>query len=189
MKKELLLTSLVMLNPVAQATAEEIRSAVTRNASMNQEIADMIVRSKVVRGQISYYDFETDTYHQQVMEDYYVQIEFEILDESNSQFILPITVIGRPDLAMEYKASAYVVRASDDKKLTQLGEQMFVRRLDENSFKLYECDSTATCEEENYNTKMHILTDRRTGKKFLKINNTNNLWWDTARFRRFDFVN
>ena len=143
MKKELLVTSLLLGTPLSGLSANEIKVARAESVSDRQEVIDLIFRSaETYRGK--FWSVGSDGEWVQQERDFKIQLSFvkiktdySVWSQSNSN----------PELEMDYEVIVEYYFVDDGTK--ELEEYFyFAKRNSNGKFTMYDCDSTATCKED-----------------------------------------
>lgn len=149
MKNEIILSSILLLNPVANLTAQEIGSMRTEVAQTKQFLADMIFESPTVKHGEFWKWNATLNRSERFTKDYKVRVKFIIsrdVEVSNYSFNGDA---GNGE--MDYQAIIEKVDAQTGEVLEVQDNAYFAKRLTKNKFRIFDCNSSYSCwEEPNY---------------------------------------
>jgi hypothetical protein len=143
MKNEIILSSILLLNPVSQVLAQEVSSQRTAVAQTKQYLADMTFESPAIKtGQFWSYDESTKEWVQ-YSSDYKVRVRFII---SRNVETANYTYNGDyQNKVMDYEAIVEKVDPQTGAVLETNENAFFAKRLTKNKFRIYDCNSTSTC--------------------------------------------
>ncbi|MFG1524619.1 hypothetical protein ABMA67_06385 [Halobacteriovorax sp. RZ-3] len=145
MKKEILLTSLIMMNPVANLQAKEITEVRTQMLSSYETLANLSFESN------RSFDGHYWTYNDELNDatKHYRRFKWAIEIRDNSDETMTHT---DNELKMEYFLVLHKV--FEDGYIVSSESEFRVDRLTSKRFKLYNCDSSLNCQSDYANTEM-----------------------------------
>ncbi|MGI4993049.1 hypothetical protein ACRXCV_10490 [Halobacteriovorax sp. GFR7] len=160
MKKEILLTSLIMMNPVANLQAKEITEVRAQMLSKYETLANLSFVSS------ESFDGHYWTYNQDLNDatKHYRKFKWRIEIRDNSDETMTHT---EDELKMEY--FLVLNKEFEDGYIESSENEYRVDRLTDKVFKLYNCDSTLNCQSEHANTEM--ILENIGDQKILLIKN------------------
>ena len=165
MKKEALVSALLLVSPMSQLQAQDLTNARAQVRIQQQDLIDMqFVSAKTLVGE--FWEQDSSGEWGPITLEYNYRISFVKADD---EYTYPIDGEWKENTkVMEYEAIVEPV-SKDGKKLYGYDGFHYVKRIDENTFKIFDCDSTKTCHPEQYNIVFHIF-DTPQGKlmKFKK---------------------
>jgi ubiquinone biosynthesis protein Coq4 len=153
MKKELLLASFLMASPVANLTTLDIAEI---KAATFKELIDLksltFFSKDTILGEVYRYNNETKKPEYITMR-YRYKVEFyPIVNRSD---IITDDGLNLKDLEYEAVITKVDLKFNEIIYDKDLGH-FYVKRIDENSFQIYDCDSTKTCNSDYSNVRFHI---------------------------------
>lgn len=166
MKKEILLTSLIMMNPLVNVQARELSEVKMAVKKQFEKLADFTFESTATfDGYYWKYDPTRET-SDKVFAKYKIVLEFS---DNRDEDMLHT----EDQLKMEY---AFTFKQVFEDGYESYDDMTYrVDRLGKNKFKLYNCDSTLNCSQGFHNS---FMTISRIGKdRFLKIDDAQDLFF------------
>jgi hypothetical protein len=162
MKNELLMASILVLNPVTGMSNTELSQVVRESIIKKENLVSMIFKSsKTSIGTFWTWNPETRT-SQSYEKEYHIE----------ARFIKVIKVVDTDDQNYEYNGDELieyeliVERVSLDGKSRQATDDYFyfVRQLSDRKYKIYDCDSSARCYEDYSKNAEFYIFDTPRGK-------------------------
>jgi hypothetical protein len=143
MKNEVLLSTILLFNPVSNVTAQEVGIVRTAVSQSMQYLADMVFESPEVKTGIFYrYNSETRQ-SEEFKRNYRVRVKFVI---SRNIETSSYSYNGQLDThEMDYEAIVEKVDAETEEVLLVHDTFYFVKRLSKNKFRFFDCNSTLNC--------------------------------------------
>ncbi len=145
MKNELLLSTILLMNPVSNVSAQEINSVKERVVQGLQHLAELTFESPSAREGVFYrWNSELDEVVE-IKRLYKRRVSFVISREVETS---DYTYNGHQgEGEMDYQVIIDSVDAETGEILKGADSVFFAKRLSKNKFRLYNCDSTSTCDD------------------------------------------
>lgn len=143
MKNELLLSTILLLNPVSSVSANEIGSVKRTVTQGMQYLADMAFYSENVKnGQFWRWNDETQE-SEEFEASYRVKVTF-LISRSVEQSEYYYNG-NRGSSQMDYEALIQKIDSQSGEVLSREDSTFFAKRLGKNKFRIYDCSSTSNC--------------------------------------------
>jgi len=152
MKKESIITALLLVGPSHQLQAQDITAARAQVRVQRQELVELSFQSKTTSA-CSQWELENNNHWVEKKVDCYSRISF-INANGNYQY--------DGSGVMEYEVLIDFM-TKEGKALNSVDSSYYAKRIDENTFKLFDCDSSRVCSDETSNIVFHIF-DTPNGK-------------------------
>jgi hypothetical protein len=153
MKKEALISALLTMSPSMQLQAGDLQAAMQEVRSEKQNLLGMQFVSKQTGVDEFFVDLPGDDYEIKEQE-YFVTLSF--MEPDNWYYY---DGFG----GMEYEVIVEFKSTLTGEPLENWDRHYYAKRLDENTFKLFDCDSSKKCSDSTYNIEFHIF-DTPNGK-------------------------
>ena len=145
MKNELLLSTILLMNPVSSVSAQEISSVKERIVQGLQHLAELTFESPSAREGVFYrWNAELDEVVE-IKRLYKRRVSFVISREVETSDYTYNGYQGEGE--MDYQVIIDSVDAKTGEILEGADSVFFAKRLSKNKFRLYDCDSTSTCDD------------------------------------------
>jgi len=174
MKKEAIISALLLVSPSSHLQAQDISVAREVVKMQRQELVDMVFVSNNTDVK-EFWEQDLSGEWSPMTFRYHYRISFIKSDDTYSYQNAEGEWIYEGKGGLEYEAVVEAV-TPEGRVLHDYLESHYVKRMDENTFKLFDCDSTKTCQESGYNIVFHIF-DTPNGKlmKFKQSSEKNNM--------------
>ena len=165
MKNELLIASILMLNPITGMSKTELSQVVRESIMKKEDLVTMKFKSSET--QIgTFYTWDPVTRVSQSHErEYFIQASFIKVNTSDTSLDYRYY---DGDEALEYELIVEKVTLDGEFRESTDDYFYFVRQLSDHKFKIYDCDSSVSCYENNHKNAEFYIFDTPTGK-VLKI--------------------
>lgn len=178
MKKELLMTSLILLNPISTLQAQEIKEFKSQIISKYVSLSNMVFETEESYSG-TYWSYETG---KDVTSKYKLKLSFishnetEDIYQGNGNYLAE---------SMEY--SVIVTREYEDGESRDLGYEFRVDQHDNNTFKLYNCDTTISCSDTNNSSFFKL--EKSNQQLTITVNDQDSVFFQDGAGKTFSRIN
>ncbi len=160
MKKEALVSAMLLVSPVSQLHAQDLTNARAQVRTQQQELIEMQFKSAKTQ-MTEFWEQDENGEWGPISIEHFIRISF-VNVENEYSFMSHDSWEGYNGTQMEYEAIVEAV-TPEGKVLNDYYGHHYVKRLDGNTFKIFDCDSTRTCHQDYLNIIFHIF-DTPNGK-------------------------